>query len=71
MDILILKTNINQVQDFALVKEKLNQSLNLRECTIDLGDIDKVVRIVGNSLIPEQVNSQIIRMGFRSEELTY
>lgn len=69
MEILILKTNINRTKDFYLLKNNLEKSFSLRECTIDLDDKDKVVRVVGENLNPEQINLQIGQLGFISQEL--
>ena len=69
MDILILKTNINSGYEFNSVRTGLYGSFNIRECTIDLDDKDKVVRVIGEDLNMDSVNSQIGMMGYNSEEL--
>ena len=55
MDILILKTNIYSKIDFIKVRQLLINSFTINECTVDLGDRDKVLRIVGNELNMEDV----------------
>ena len=55
MDILILKTNIYSKIDFIKVRQLLINSFTINECTVDLGDSDKVLRIVGNELNMEDV----------------
>lgn len=69
MEILILRTNIASDYDFLLVKGKLNKSYNLKECTIDLEDKDKVLRIIGNNLILKEITARINDFGFACEEL--
>ena len=44
MEMLILKTNINSPKDFKKVQYTLNNSYQINECTVDLGDRDKVLR---------------------------
>lgn len=69
MEILILKTNIGSNYDFLSVKGRLNKSYNLKECTIDLEDRDKVLRIIGNNLILKEITAKINDFGFACEEL--
>lgn len=69
MEILILKTNIDSNYDFLSVKGRLNKSYNLKECTIDLEDRDKVLRIIGNNLILKEITARINGFGFVCEEL--
>ena len=69
MEILILKTNISSNYEFNSVKTGLFGSFNIQECTIDLEDKDKVVRVIGEDLNMDSVNSQIGLMGYESEEL--
>ncbi len=69
MEILILKTNIKSKNEFLTVKDNLYSSYKLRECTIDLEDRDKVLRIIGNNLNMSDVTSQVNNLGFACEEL--
>jgi hypothetical protein len=69
MNILILKTNINSNGDFLTVRNKLSGSHSVTECTIDLEDKDKVLRIIGDKLNLQKVTSQVISLGFSCEEL--
>ena len=50
MEMLILKTNINSPKDFKKVQYTLNNSYQINECTVDLGDRDKVLRVVGDKI---------------------
>ncbi len=69
MEILILKTNINSKSDFIPVKDFLRYFYDIKDCSIDLEDIDKVVRITGNNLDLNEVISRVNGLGFQCEEL--
>ena len=69
MDVVILRTNISHTKDFYFVKAHLERSFRLSECTIDLDDSDKVVRLIGDNLSIDKINSHIVHLGFNSEEL--
>lgn len=69
MEIIILKTNINSREEFKLVKNDLKNSYRINECTIDLEDIDKVVRVIGENINTNEVVKGITRLGYNCEEL--
>ncbi len=69
MEILILKTDINSKDEFIIVKNSLNQLYSLNECTIDLEDRDRVLRIIGDRLNLYDITSQVKTLGFFCEEL--
>ncbi len=69
MNILILKTNINSEAEFLNVKNELLGSYKLNECTIDLEDRDKVLRVIGSNLNLYDVTSRVNNLGFACEEL--
>jgi len=69
MDILILKTDINSEGEFLSVKNKLSECYLLNECTIDLEDRDKVLRVIGNDLNLTEVTSNVNKLGFACKEL--
>jgi len=69
MDILILRTNINSRDDFHSVKNSLNLSHKINDCTIDLEDVDRVVRVIGENIEKDYVVKEISRLGFNCEEL--
>lgn len=71
MDVLILKTNINSSNDFSRVKGLLKESFKLNECTVDLSDIDKVLRIIGEKLNLDEVISKVKTLGYYCEDLDY
>ena len=69
MEIIILRTNINSLYDFNSIRYKLIDTYNISECTIDLEDKDKVVRIVGNNIKLNYLADKIKSYGFSCEEL--
>ena len=71
MEMLILKTNINSKFDFKRVRHSLNNTFKINECTVDLGDRDKVLRVVGNELSMEDVINRVKNLGYNCEDLTY
>ena len=71
MEMLILKTNINSKIDFKKVRHSLTNSFNIHECTVDFGDRDKVLRILGNELKMEDVIKSVKNLGYLCEDLTY
>ena len=71
MDVLILKTNINSAYDFSRVKGSLKKSFKLDECTVDLSDIDRVLRVIGDKLNLDEVISKVKTLGYYCEDLDY
>ncbi len=69
MEILILKSNIENDNDFKKIRNELFNSFEIHECTIDLYDSDKVLRVVGEKLNIENVIGKIKDMGYSCEEL--
>ena len=69
MDVLILKTNIKSRSDFIPVQDFLHYYYNIDECSIDLEDKDKVMRITGNNLNLDEVISRVSGLGFECAEL--
>jgi hypothetical protein len=69
MQILIFKTNIGSRPDFIPVKNFLNMNFNIYNCTIDLEDSDRVLRVVGENLNTNEVQEKVTMYGFSCEEL--
>lgn len=69
MEMVILKTDINTRNDFRTVRNRLKGYYMINECTIDLDDRDKVVRVVGNNIETNDVVNRIKSYGFLCEEL--
>jgi len=69
MNVWILKTDISSQSEFEKVKNTFDRNLDIYECTIDLDDIDKVVRIITNDLTLNEAESKIQNLGFFCKEL--
>lgn len=69
MNVWILKTNISSQSEFEKVKNTFDRNLDIYECTIDLDDKDKVVRIISNDLTMDEAESKIQNLGFFCKEL--
>ncbi len=69
MEMAILKTDISSGYDFRIVKNKLHKYYNINQCTIDLDDMDKVVRVVGDKIEMQDVIDKIKSLGYLCEEL--
>jgi hypothetical protein len=70
VDILIFRTNIRDKKDLARVAPFLRSEQRIHYWTVDLGDIDKVLRIESEQLSIGQVSRLIQQQGFACEELT-
>ncbi|HSD64420.1 MAG TPA: hypothetical protein VLB50_11495 [Ignavibacteriaceae bacterium] len=69
MNTLIFKTNIKSQKDFEEVKKTLSEKNVISECTIDLEDVDRVLRVLADSLTIQRVEQEILEMGFYCKEL--
>jgi hypothetical protein len=69
MKTLIFKTNIKSEKDFEEVKKTLSDRNCISEVTIDLEDVDKVLRVLADSLTVQEVEQEILDMGFYCKEL--
>ena len=69
MDILILRTSIDNKNDFRSIDNFLSSHYNVDECTIDLEDHDKVLRIIGSNLDRDEVITRVNEFGFECSEL--
>jgi short-subunit dehydrogenase len=69
-DILIFKTNIRYKKDLHKVAPLLKAEQKIRCWNVDLGDIDKVLRIEAEELTTGQVTELIQQAGYQCEELT-
>jgi len=69
MNILIFKTNINSAGEFNFVKTHLAKKRGVFECTIDLDDRDKILRVISEKLTVKQVERKVALLGFYCREL--
>ena len=68
-DILLFKTNIQTESDRQRIQPALDAHDTIQQWNIDQHDIDCVLRIVSDSLTPEQIISVIKHNGFECAEL--
>lgn len=69
MNTLIFKTNIKSDKDFIEVKRALSEKKKIEDCTIDLDDEDKVLRILTDSHTVVEIENEIQDLGFYCKEL--
>ena len=69
-DVLVFKTNIRYKKDISRVAPLLSAEQKIHCWNVDLGDIDKVLRIEAEELTTGQVTQLIQKAGFECEELT-
>ena len=68
-NIFIFKTNIQTEFDKLRIKNVLDASRKILKWNIDMDDSDHVLRIVSDSLRPEQIISILDYVGFECSEL--
>ena len=68
-NIFIFKTNIQTEFDKLRIKNVLDASQKVLKWNIDMDDPDRVLRIVSDSLRPEQIISLLDYVGFECSEL--
>jgi hypothetical protein len=68
-NIFIFKTNIQTEFDKLRIKNVLDASKKVLKWNIDMDDADRVLRIVSDSLRPEQIISVLDYVGFECSEL--
>jgi len=68
-NIFIFKTNIQTEFDKIRIKNVLDASQKVLKWNIDMDDADRVLRIVSDSLRPEQIISLLDYVGFECSEL--
>ncbi|HTL09545.1 MAG TPA: hypothetical protein VL307_14840 [Chitinophagaceae bacterium] len=69
MELLILKTNINNKRQVKTVAPLLNRQARIARWNIDLHDVDKILRIEAAELHADTVVQLITEAGFFCEEL--
>ena len=67
--ILIFKTNIQTPTDKHRVQHLLDSHSNIDQWNIDQQDVDCVLRVISESLTPEQIIELITNHGFHCAEL--
>ncbi|UKN01081.1 hypothetical protein K6119_15225 [Paracrocinitomix mangrovi] len=71
MKILVFKTNINTSVDLEMVDAYLSDHTLIDDWSVDIEDIDKVLRVVSSShLIADEINHLINGLGYQCSELS-
>jgi hypothetical protein len=68
-EILVFKTNLLKEGDIEKVAVLLNAHIGIRQWNIDQNDIDHVLRIEGDHVMPDEVINIVKGSGFTCEEL--
>lgn len=68
-DVLIFKTNINSLEDFRRIEKILYAIPSVSECTIDIEDEDKILRVISENLSSNKIENEICKNGFFCKEL--
>ncbi|CAN5316023.1 hypothetical protein BH10BAC4_BH10BAC4_18610 [soil metagenome] len=68
-DILVFKTNILTHGDVEKIAPILSDQFRILKWTVDLNDIDKVLRIESQLLGPREIIEMILQAGYQCEEL--
>jgi len=68
-NILIFKTNIQTEFDRLRIKNVLDASQKVLKWNIDMDDVDRVLRVVSDTLTAEQIISVLEYVGFECAEL--
>ncbi len=69
MDLFIFRTNIRRKSDFSKIRDSLLTRFGIRDCTIDLEDRDKVLRVECENVPIMAIVEDVVRHGFICEEL--
>ncbi len=69
-NVFIFKTNVNSNYDVTIVNSILSKFPQVKRSTIDLRDVDKVLRVeYGNNIEMELIVNKINQLGYYCEEL--
>jgi hypothetical protein len=69
MNVLVFKTNLQQVNDVEKVMTTMNDDCRIKRWTVDHEDCDKVLRVESDDIHPDEIAALIRRAGYSCEEL--
>jgi copper chaperone len=69
MSTLKFKTNIKCNNCIAKVSPYLDESLNIKEWSVDLEDPDRVLTVTGEDISSDYVKDTLLKAGYRAEEI--
>lgn len=67
--VLVFRTNLNDAKDVAKIKPQLNTCTTIIEWSVDLEDIDKILRIESTQQNPDEICGMVRKAGYQCEEL--
>ena len=67
--ILVFKTNIMDGNDKLLLEQTMSVLGTIEEWSIDLEDVDRVLRVVSHETGPEEIITKVRALGFECREL--
>lgn len=70
LTVLVFSTSINGFRDQALVFDQLNELVGENSWTIDLDDVDKVLRVVGRHSIQKEIINVFNQHSFSCEVMS-
>ena len=71
MEIGVFVTNITSDSAFAKIKSAINKLLPISEISIDLEDVDKVLRIAAENIDSKKIINTVKRHNFDCKIMTY
>lgn len=67
--ILVFKTNINNGNDKPLLEQTMAAIVAIEEWSIDVEDVDRVLRVVSHETGPQEIINKVRALGFECQEL--
>ena len=67
--ILIFKTNIKTNEDLLMVNDALDKHQHIQEWSVDIEDVDCVLRVVSSHITTHDIISIINQTGYSCQEL--
>ncbi|MEO6721726.1 MAG: hypothetical protein ABIN67_15260 [Ferruginibacter sp.] len=69
MDILVFKTNLNDVNRIQDIGNALDVHPHIEKWNVDLHDCDNILRVVANNIAGSEVENLLLNAGYYCEEL--
>lgn len=69
--VLVFKTNLNATRDVINIEPILNNITEITGWSVDIDDIDKVLRVEGPATIITKIIKVLKRAGYQCEELNH
>ena len=66
----IFETNIGEIARDSVLFKKLDENLEILEWSIDCEDVDCVLRVVSETLLPDDIIKIITDFGFDCQEMS-